>query len=153
MRDLDHTVLADVENTDSWHAGKGDLQRAFPLDVPIVSSSVITITTDGERLTCGGFSLGETVRLGSFEFIADYFGGLSLSLRRGDSGTTFMGSTHSETPTLRWPMIEDSTEEFLMVSNGEGGFGLNSPRRHGMGAPSLPSQPHHGWRTLCPLKP
>jgi hypothetical protein len=47
-------------------------------------------------LTCGGFSLGVTVRLGNFEFIANYFGGLSLSHRRGDSGTAFMGSTHSQ---------------------------------------------------------
>jgi hypothetical protein len=33
---------------------------------------------------CSGFSLGETVYLGSFEFITDYFGGLSLSPRRSD---------------------------------------------------------------------
>jgi hypothetical protein len=50
----------------------------------MASSSVITLFADGERLTCGGFSLGETVQLGNFEFIVDYFGGLSLSPRRGD---------------------------------------------------------------------
>jgi hypothetical protein len=50
-------------------------------------------------LTCGGFSLGETVRLGNFEFITDYFSGLSLSPRIGDTGVTFMGSTHSGTST------------------------------------------------------
>jgi hypothetical protein len=41
----------------------GDLQRAFPLDVMRVPSSVITVATDGECLTCDGFSLGETVHL------------------------------------------------------------------------------------------
>jgi hypothetical protein len=43
----------------------------------------ITVTANGECLMCGGFSLSETIHLGSFEFIADYFGGLSLSPRRG----------------------------------------------------------------------
>jgi hypothetical protein len=48
----------------------------------MVPSSAITVSADGEHLTCGGFSLGETVHLGSFDFIADYFGGLNLSPRR-----------------------------------------------------------------------
>jgi hypothetical protein len=47
----------------------------------MVPSSTIIVTADGERLTCGGFSFSETIRLGNFEFIADYFGGLSLSPR------------------------------------------------------------------------
>jgi hypothetical protein len=51
---------------------------------------MITLTTDDECLTCVGFSLGATIHLGSFEFISDYFGNLSLSPRRGDSGTSFM---------------------------------------------------------------
>jgi hypothetical protein len=82
MSDLDHPVPAGVENTESWHARKGDLQRAFPLDVSMVPSSTITITADGERLTCDGFSLGEPIHLGNFELITDYFGGLSLSPRQ-----------------------------------------------------------------------
>jgi hypothetical protein len=49
--DLDHPVLAGVENTNSWCTKKRDLQRAFPLDVPMVPSSVITIAANGERLT------------------------------------------------------------------------------------------------------
>jgi hypothetical protein len=60
----------------------------------MVPSSSITVTADGERLACGGFSLSETIHLRHFEFIADYFSGLSLSPRRGDEGITFMGSTH-----------------------------------------------------------
>jgi hypothetical protein len=37
--------------------------------------------SDGEHLTCSGFSLGETVLLGNFEFITDYFGSMNLSPR------------------------------------------------------------------------
>jgi hypothetical protein len=99
---------------------------------------MITIAADGERMTCGGFSLGKIVRLVSFEFIANYFGGLSLSPRRGDSGATLMGSTHSGTPSPRRVMIEDSAEEFFTTSRGEGGSALPSPRRCDMRALPAP---------------
>jgi hypothetical protein len=59
--------------------------------------SGFTVAIDSEHMMCGGFSLDETICLGCFEFITDYFGGLSLSPRRGNSGTTFMGSTLSGT--------------------------------------------------------
>jgi hypothetical protein len=72
------------------------LLRAFPLDVPMVHSSAITIAVDGEHLTCGGFSLDETIHLRNFEFITDYFDSLSLTPRRGDACAAFMGSTHNE---------------------------------------------------------
>jgi hypothetical protein len=114
------------------------LQWAFPLDIPMVPSSVTAVATDSERLTCGQFSLGETVHLGSFKFIVDYCGGLSLSPRRGDSGATFMGSTCSGTPPPWWAMIEDSTEEFLTASSREREFGLPSPRWHSIWAPPAP---------------
>jgi hypothetical protein len=65
----------------------------------MLSSFAITVTNDSERLTCDGFSLGKIIRLRIFEFITDYFGGLSLSPRRGDAGATFMGSTCSRTST------------------------------------------------------
>jgi hypothetical protein len=110
------------------------LQHAFPLNVLMVPSSTPVISTDDEHLTCSGFSHGETICLGSFESIADYFGGLSLCLRRNNSGTTFMGSTYSGPLSLRHTMIEDSTEEFHMASSRGGGSGLPSPRRLGKGA-------------------
>jgi hypothetical protein len=67
----------------------------------MVLLSALAVAADGERLTCGGFSLGETVRLGSFEFIADDFGGFSLSPRRSNSVAAFMGLTRSGSPSPR----------------------------------------------------
>jgi hypothetical protein len=58
-----------------------------------------------------------------FEFIANYFHVLSRSSRRSNSDSTFIGSTHSGTPSPWWAMIQDSTEEFLTTSGGEGGTG------------------------------
>jgi hypothetical protein len=49
----------------------------FLLIVLMVSSSSIAVAAGGECQTCGGFSLGEPVRLGNFRFIADYFSGQS----------------------------------------------------------------------------
>jgi hypothetical protein len=97
----------------------------------MVSSSSIAIPADGEHLAYGGFSVSKPIHLGNLVFITDYFGGLSLSSRMGDEGTAFMGSTHSGASTLRQAMIEDSTEEFLMASSGEGSFILPSPGRCG----------------------
>jgi hypothetical protein len=57
----------------------------------MVTSSSITVTANGECLAYVGFSLGETVCLGNFEFITNYFGDLSLSPRRGDEGTAMVG--------------------------------------------------------------
>jgi hypothetical protein len=131
--------LIGAKNTNSWHARKGDLQRAFPLDVLMVPSSAIVVAADGERLMCGGFSLGETVRLGNFEFNTDYFNGLSLSPRRGDTRATFMGSTRNGAPTPRRSMIEDSTSPLLVGA--------------AQGLHSLLSQPDQGWRRLQPLRP
>jgi hypothetical protein len=42
--------LAGLKNIDSWRARKGDLQRAFPLDVSMVPSSTLIITVDGKHL-------------------------------------------------------------------------------------------------------
>jgi hypothetical protein len=83
----------------------------------MVHSSTLSITTDGEHPTCGGFSLGETVHFGSLEFIADYFDSLSLSAKGSDSGAIFMGTTHSGSQSL-WAMIEDSIDKFYTASSG-----------------------------------
>jgi hypothetical protein len=78
------------------------------------------------------------VRLENFEFITDYFGSLSLSPKRDDEGTAFVGSTCHGASTPQRAMIKDSTEEFLIVSSGEGSFDHLSPRRN-MGASLAPA--------------
>jgi hypothetical protein len=92
----------------------------------MVHSFALTVSINGERLTCGGFSLCETVRFGSLEFIVDFFSDLSLSPNDNGSCVTFMGSPRSKPMTPLWAMIEDSTEEFFTASSREGGSGLPS---------------------------
>jgi hypothetical protein len=93
----------------------------------MVLSSSIAIAADGEHLMCGGFSLHEPVHLGHFEFIADYFSGLSLYPRRCDEGAIFVGSTHSGASTLQRATIEDSAKEYIMALSREGGVDHLSP--------------------------
>jgi hypothetical protein len=54
-----------VENTKSWRVRKGDLKRTFPLDVPMVHSSVLAVSIDGEYLACGGFPSVKPFALGA----------------------------------------------------------------------------------------
>jgi hypothetical protein len=130
------------------------LQRAFPLDVLMVTSSTLVVFSNGKCLACGGFSCGKTVCFGSLEFIADYFGGLSLSSRGSNLDATLMCPTHGEPPSPLRAMIEDSTEEFHMDSSREEGF-THPPLPEGttLGIHLLPSQPPHGWRMLRALRP
>jgi hypothetical protein len=121
-----------VQKTPTVGIRKGDLQHAFPLDILMISSSTLTVTGDGVHLTCGGFSLSETVHFRSLEFIVDFFSGMCLSPRRNDSDAAFMGSTRCEPLSPLRAMTKDSTEEFHMVLSGP------SPRRHGIGAPPTP---------------
>jgi hypothetical protein len=90
--------IASAKNTDSWHAGKGNLQHAFPLDVLMVPSSELTVATGGERLWCRGFSLGEIIRFRSLKFIVDPFGGLSLSPMGDGLDAVIMFSTSGGPP-------------------------------------------------------
>jgi hypothetical protein len=73
---------------------EGGLVVCFPLNISMVHSSTLASTTDSEHLTYGGFSLGETVRFESLEFITDCFGSPSLSTKGSDSGAVFIGTTY-----------------------------------------------------------
>jgi hypothetical protein len=115
------------------------LQCASHLDVSMVPSSSISITANVENLECSGFFLGEPVHFGNFEFITDYFGGMSLSPRRGNKGVIFVGSTHIGASTPQRATVKDSTEEFLTVPSGEGSFDHFSPRQRSMGALFAPT--------------
>jgi hypothetical protein len=81
MRDLDNPVICQCRIHQQLAQQEGGFAAWFTLNVSMVYSSMLTITTDGECLTCGGISLEETVCFGRLEFIADCFGGLSLSSR------------------------------------------------------------------------
>jgi hypothetical protein len=86
--------LAGAKNSNTWLARKGELQHAFPIDVPMLPPSMLTIAADGECLSCDIFSLGETIGFGNLEFITNRFGGISLSAMAGSSSAAIIGSTH-----------------------------------------------------------
>jgi hypothetical protein len=122
-RDLDHRVICRCIKHRRLAHQEGRFAACFSLDVLMVHSSMLTIATNGERLTCGGFSLGKTIHFESLEFITDCFCGLSLSPKGSDSGAIFMGTTHSGSPSLQ-AMIEDSTNDLYTTSCREGSSGL-----------------------------
>jgi hypothetical protein len=113
----------------------------------MVHSSTLTVTTNGEHLTSGGFSLIESVHFGSLEFIADYFGSLSVSPKGSDSGVIFIGMTHNGSPSLH-TIMKGSTDEFYTASSREGSSDLPVSEGIAWGRRLLPSQPHHGRRML-----
>jgi hypothetical protein len=115
------------------------LQRAFPLDILMVPSSVLIVAADGECLLCGGFSLSKTICFWSLEFIANCFGGLSVSPMGDDSDAIVMDSTHGGPPSSLRAMMGNSTEEFHTASDGEGRLNLPSPRRHDTGDSPAPA--------------
>jgi hypothetical protein len=70
--------LVGAKNTDSWHARKGDLQRAFPLDVLMVPSPKLSFVANGNNPTGVGLAPGSTIHFSGMEFTADRLGRLSL---------------------------------------------------------------------------
>jgi hypothetical protein len=78
-RDLNHPISCQCKKHLQLARQERHLQHAFLLDVLMVPASVLTVAAGGECLLCGGFSRGKTIRFESLEFIADHFGGMSLS--------------------------------------------------------------------------
>jgi hypothetical protein len=121
----------------------------------MVHSSTLTVATNGESLTCGGFSLGETICFGSHEFIVNCFGSLSFSPGGGGGSVPlFVGMTRSESLSPQ-AMIEDFLDKFYMPSSGGGGGALASPYPRGSAREHrlLPPKPHDGQKMLWPLRP
>jgi hypothetical protein len=80
--------LAGPKNTFIWCTKKGDLQRAFPMDV-----------ANGNHPTDVGLALGSTIHFGSLEFTAAHLGRLSLSPQEWDLGAIFIGMVHNWLPS------------------------------------------------------
>jgi hypothetical protein len=72
-RDLDHPTSCWCKKHRQLACQEAGFAACFPQAVLMVPSSSFIIVADGERLMCSGFSLGEPIRLGNFEFITDYF--------------------------------------------------------------------------------
>jgi hypothetical protein len=55
--------LRDYLETGMLACQEGAFVVCFLFHVPMVPSSTLADATDGEHLTCGGFSLGKTIRI------------------------------------------------------------------------------------------
>jgi hypothetical protein len=98
MRDLVEPIYCRCRKHRELARQDGGFVVRFPLNISLVHSSALVVYTDGKHLTCGGFTLGETIRFGGIEFIADCFGSLSHSHKGNDSDTIFVGMTHKGSP-------------------------------------------------------
>jgi hypothetical protein len=87
------------------------------LDVSMVHSPKLAVITDGEHLTSVSFTHGESICFGSLEFIADYFGNLSLSDEGKVSCVVIMGMAYNGSQLLH-TFLEDSTNEGDTSSSG-----------------------------------
>jgi hypothetical protein len=103
--------LAGAKNTDSWRVEKGDLQRVFSLDVPMVPSPKLSFVANGNNPTGVSLAPGSTIHFDSLEFTADRLGRLSLSPKEWDSCAIFVGMVHIGSPSLRTTLDESSNED------------------------------------------
>jgi hypothetical protein len=134
--DLDHPVLAGATNTDSWCSRKGDLQRAFPLHVPMVPSPKLSFIANGNNLTGIGLTLGSTNRFGSMEFTA-CLGHQSLSPYEWDSSAIFIGMVNSGSPSLH-TALEESFGKDGATSGVRGSSGSPGPQGCNVVTPTDP---------------
>jgi hypothetical protein len=100
-----------IENTDSWHDRKWDLQRAFPLDIPMVPSPKLSFVANGNNPTGVGLAHGDTIHFGSLEFTIDRLDHLSLSPQEGDSSAIFVGMVYSGMSSLHTTLEETSNKD------------------------------------------
>jgi hypothetical protein len=126
MHDLDQPILAGLENTDSWPTRKGDLQCAFPLDVPMIPSPKLFFLANINNLTGVGLAPGSTIHFGSLEFTVDCLGHLSLSPQEGDSSAIFVGTVNSRMPSLH-TTLKETFDEDSSASSTDGSSGSPAP--------------------------
>jgi hypothetical protein len=112
------------------------LQRAFPLDVLIVSSLELSFIANGCNSTGVGLASGETICFDSLEFTTDCLGHLNLSPQEGDTGALFIEMVHSGSPYSRIP----STKVELLGAKGEAP--VPWPPRVQRGNPECPHHHH-----------
>jgi hypothetical protein len=124
-RDLDHPVHIGAKNIGSWRVKKGDLQRTFPLDVPMVPSPKLFFLANSSNPTDVGLALSKTIHFNSLEFTADHLGHISLSPKERDSGTLFIGMVHNRSLSLH-TALGDSSDEYDTASGAVGSS--RSPR-------------------------
>jgi hypothetical protein len=86
----------------------------------MVHSPKPAIVADGNHQTNVGFTLGKTICFGSLVFIIDRFGSLSLSPKRNDSRTIFIGMAHIRSLSLH-TILEESVDDADTTSSGGGG--------------------------------
>jgi hypothetical protein len=141
-RDLNHPISCQCKKHLQLARQERHLQHAFLLDVLMVPASVLTIAAGGECLLCGGFSRGKTIRFESLEFIADHFGGMSLSPMWDGSNAVVMDSARGGP----LPLCPHSGPRLGTPSRGSpwprtGNGGPTSPLLGGTTRRPLPLQP------------
>jgi hypothetical protein len=107
------------------------------LNISMVHSSKVTIIADSKHQTGISFTLGETVRFDSLEFITDRFGRLSLSDKGNVLGPVFVGMAHSGSPSLH-TILKDSVDKGDTPSSGGRSFDFPISRECNVVAPSIP---------------
>jgi hypothetical protein len=92
MHDLDHPISYRCKKHRQLARLGGGFAACFSSRRSNGSIILNRVAANDEHPTCGGFSLGETIRFGSLEFIADRLSGLSLSPMGDGSDAVAMDS-------------------------------------------------------------
>jgi hypothetical protein len=126
--DFDHPISCWCQkNTDSWHARKGYLQRAFPLDDLMVPTPKLSFIANNNNPTDVGLAPDSTIHFDSLGFIADHLGRLSLFPQERELGAIFIGMIHSGSSSMRTTLGESSNDDGATSGTG-GSLGSPGPR-------------------------